>query len=220
MTALPANFDRLARVYRALEFFAFGRDLELARFCFLERLSGCRNILLLGEGDGRSLARIVRIVPSAQIHVIDASAAMLARAAARIAGTEAAARVRFDRADLLTWDFAPTHYDGVSTFFFLDCFTENQAAAIVGRVRETLKPGAPWLFADFVMPARGLARCRARLWLSVLFAFFRWETDLPARTLPPSEEILAKAGFERIAMCDFQRGLVRSAIFARPPIEG
>ena len=35
---MAADFDRLARPYRALEYLAFGRALETARFRFLDRL--------------------------------------------------------------------------------------------------------------------------------------------------------------------------------------
>ena len=93
------TFDRLAGIYRGLERLAFGRDLERARFCWLERLSACRSMLILGEGDGRCLERLVRVAPVAHIHCVDASAAMLTRAARRIAGTEAESRVRFEQAD-------------------------------------------------------------------------------------------------------------------------
>ena len=116
----PAGFDRLAPFYRALEFLAFGRDLERARFCFLGELRDCRSILVLGEGDGRFLARLAGIAPHARIHCVDSSPAMLALAAARIPGAGAGARVSFERADVLGARFDPAAYDAVATLFFLD----------------------------------------------------------------------------------------------------
>ena len=94
MKDTPSGFDRLARVYRALEFIAFGRDLERARFEYLGRLSGCRDILLLGEGDGRCAARLAQIAPDAAILCVDSSPGMIARASRRVTG-RAAARVTF-----------------------------------------------------------------------------------------------------------------------------
>jgi SAM-dependent methyltransferase len=213
MTSSRRSFDRLARGYRALEFAAFGRDLERARFCFLDRLRDCRSVLVLGEGDGRCLARLVRIAPQARIHCVDASAAMLALASSRIAGTDAK-RVEFEHADAFSLRPPPAHYDAVVTFFFFDCFPADQVSLLVDRLRPSLRAGAPWLWADFALPPAGWRRWRARVWVAALYVFFRWQTGLPARALPPTESILERAGLRREEVRDFQRGLVRSACYA------
>jgi ubiquinone/menaquinone biosynthesis C-methylase UbiE len=211
----PPSFDRLARIYRPLEYGAFGRDLERARFCFLEKLRVCRGILVLGEGDGRCLEQLVRAAPDAHIDCLDLSPAMLARAESSLPA-EARARVTFRQADLLIATLPGKNYDAVITLFFLDCFTAEQTADIVHRIAASLQPGARWLWADFTLPPRGLARLRARVWLAVLYAFFRWQTTLSARALPPAEELIAAAGFAREAEQVFQWGLVRSVVFSQP----
>lgn len=215
MSASPANFDSLARLYRALEFLAFGRDLERARFTFLPELAACRRILVLGEGDGRCLARLLTCAPQAQIDCLDLSAAMLARAAARIP-TADRQRVQFTQADLLTDDLPGTGYDAIVTCFFLDCFTPAQVAALVARLLPRLTPEARWLWADFVQPPRGIARWRAQAWLAVLYTFFRWQTGLPVHELPPTEAILRAAGLAPTIQRDFQAGLLRTALFRHP----
>ncbi|HEX3728751.1 MAG TPA: class I SAM-dependent methyltransferase [Opitutaceae bacterium] len=218
MDAAP-NFDRLAGIYRLLEFSAFGRSLEKARFAFLGRLAECREILVLGEGDGRCLARLVRAAPSARIRCVDASAAMLARAAAHLSPEERD-RVRFERADAFAADLPAEKYDAVLTLFFLDCFPAPRADELVARIRGALRPGAAWLWADFRVPERGLARWRARASLPLLYLFFRWQTGLAARELPPAEALLAQAGLACEAQAEFQDGFVRSAIWRlRPPIQ-
>ncbi|MEO6873651.1 MAG: class I SAM-dependent methyltransferase [Opitutaceae bacterium] len=211
-----ANFDPLVRSYRALEWLAFGHDLERTRFCLLDRLADRSSILVLGEGDGRALARLVTLAPTARIHCLDSSAAMLTRAQARLAGSDALSRVTFEQADALTYEFKPAHYDAVVTLFFLDCFTAEQAPALVDRISVALQPNATWLFADFVLPARGIARVRAKAWLSLLYTFFRWSTGLRTRALPPSETLIHAAGFHCEITRDFQHGLLRSAFFRRP----
>lgn len=212
----PANFDRLARCYRALEFLAFGRDLERARFCLLDRLAGCESILVLGEGDGRCLAQLIRAAPRARIHCLDGSAAMLARARARIAGSGAEARVTFAQADLRTEEFPAQRYDAVVTLFFLDCFDAGTASAIVARIAPALQSGACWLFADFAIPPRGYRRLRARVWLALLYEFFRWETGLGTRELPPSESLIRSAGFAPLETREHQLGLIRTVFFRQP----
>lgn len=211
MSGTGPGFDRLARAYRALEFMAFGRDLERARFEFLGRLAGCSDILLLGEGDGRCAARLAKLAPRARIVCVDSSAGMIRRASMR-AGAE---RVAFICADALSFAPGPGEFDAVATLFFLDCFDAAGVEAIVGRTGAALRPGAPWLFADFAVPPRGLARLRARAWLAVLYSFFRLGAGLRVSVLPPSELILERAGWSRTECRDLQLGLVRSAVYQR-----
>ena len=71
------NFDPLARPYRWLEYATFGRALERCRFHFLPALTGARRALVLGDGDGRFLARLLRANPELEADVVDCSPAML-----------------------------------------------------------------------------------------------------------------------------------------------
>jgi ubiquinone/menaquinone biosynthesis C-methylase UbiE len=210
------SFDRLAAVYRLLEFASFGRDLERARFCLLDRLAGCRRILVFGEGDGRALVRLAAAAPQAHIECVDISAAMIARARARLNPSDAA-RVIFHHADAMAAPLPAGPFDAVTTMFFLDCFTSPQVSVLVDRIAATLAPGALWLWADFRMPERGWSRLRARLTIPLLYAFFRWQTGIPARQLPPAEESLAAAGLVPVACLDRQGGMVRTCLFARRP---
>jgi SAM-dependent methyltransferase len=209
----PAGFDRLARSYRLLEFAAFGRDLERARFAHLGRLAACRDVLLLGEGDGRCAERLAAIAPRARLHCVDSSRGMIDRASRRLAG--AGGRVTFECAEILGLAPGPGSYDAVATLFVLDCLDPAGVASVVRRVGASLRPGAPWLFADFVLPRRGLPRLRARIWLGLLYGFFRAFAGLGVSALPPSEDLLEGAGWVRAARSDFQSGMLRSSVYER-----
>jgi ubiquinone/menaquinone biosynthesis C-methylase UbiE len=216
MSRADRGFDRLARWYRALEFVAFGGDLERARFAFLDRLADRRDILILGEGDGRCAARLLAIAPGARIRCIDSSRGMIERAEARTGKADGGDRVSFTCADARDFSPEPGKHDAVVTLFLLDCFNPGEVSAIVGRVSAALQPGAPWVFADFTLPPRGIARIRARAWLALLYAFFRWETALTVSSLPPSEDILERAGWRRAETRALQWGLLRSSVYRRP----
>jgi ubiquinone/menaquinone biosynthesis C-methylase UbiE len=215
MSAPRSGFDRLARGYRTLEFIAFGRDLERARFEFLGRLAGCRDILLLGEGDGRCAERLAVLVPEARILCVDSSPGMIERASRRVVGIHAG-RVTFLCADALSFAPGSGSFDAVATLFFLDCFDAADVERIVAQVGPSLRPGAPWLFADFALPDSGLRRLRAHAWLAVLYLFFRCGAGLRVSALPPSEEALARGGWRPSELREFQGGMIRSAVFLRP----
>lgn len=215
MSAPTRGFDRLASWYRALEVLAFGGDLERARFRYLPRLADRRDILLLGEGDGRCAERLAAAAPQARILCVDSSPGMIERAARRVARAGASDRVSFLCADAVTYTPEAGRHDAVTTLFFLDCFDGATASGIVSRVSAALRPDALWVFADFVLPEGRLARLRARAWLGILYVFFRWETGLRVSELPPSEAILEREGWRRVEAADLQCGLVRSVLLAR-----
>jgi cyclopropane fatty-acyl-phospholipid synthase-like methyltransferase len=217
MNRASADFGPLARWYSILEFVAFGRDLERARFEFLSRLSGSRDVLLLGEGDGRCAERLAKLAPGARILCVDSSQRMIERASRRVVGDISSGRVTFKCADVLSFTPEFGRFDAVVTLFFLDCFEDAGVASIVARMDAALRPGALWLFADFALPKRGMPLLRARIWLKVLYAFFRLSTGLRVSKLPPSENILTRAGWRQIECRDFQWGMIRSAVYCRHP---
>ena len=207
------SFDRVAGIYWWLERAAFGRDLERARRRFLDRAHDCRRILVLGDGDGRALEQLLTAAPQAAIHSVDVSAAMLQSARARIADQPGADRVTFEQADARRLDFGAERFDAVLTLFFLDCFTADEVGALVSAIRPHLAPGGRWIFTDFELPPRGFARLRGRAWLALLYAFFRWQTGISARSLPPSRQILLDAGLSEDAVDSWRGGLIVSRLF-------
>lgn len=211
------GYDQLARVYRLIEFIAFGRALERARFRHFDRLRDCKHILLLGDGDGRGLALACRFAPHARIDSVDFSAGMLDRAARRLRPADRA-RATLRQADALTADFPSNTYDAVTTLFFLDCFSNAQVRAFIGHLHPALTPGAIWLHADFALPSRGFHRLRARVMLTLMLTFFRWQTGLAVRALPASESLLHSASFARIAETSWQGGFIRSVVFTQAKV--
>ncbi|HVU38629.1 MAG TPA: class I SAM-dependent methyltransferase [Opitutales bacterium] len=213
--ARRTGFCRVARLYALLEKLMFGGKLEEARFCHLPHLRDCRDILLLGEGDGRCLARLAKIASQARLHCVDASPAMLARAAARLSAGERA-RVTFIQADVAQWNPPPAAYDAVVTVFFLDCLTEAVVRNLVAKLSPALRPGARWVWSDFVLPERGPARWRAQIWLRAMYGFFRRSARLTARELPPAEAIFHAAGWRAQARRDFHGIFALGLLLSQP----
>lgn len=208
-----SGFDRVARVYHALEFAAFGGALQRARTAHIARLRHCDDILILGDGDGRFLTALLPIAPHARVHCVDASRAMQDLAAARV-GAADRDRVTFECADARALDLGARRFDAVVTLFFLDCLTAGEVDALIARTTPHLRPRALWLFADFAIPPRGLARLHARVIVGTLYRFFQWRAGLEVQTLPPSEALLERAGFVLEDERGFRAGLIRSTVYA------
>jgi SAM-dependent methyltransferase len=88
------NFDSLARPYRWMEYLTFGSALQRCRTHFLPQLSGrCPALgtaLILGDGDGRFLARLLAANPHLSVDAVDTSAAMLRQLTRRAAAASPA----------------------------------------------------------------------------------------------------------------------------------
>jgi hypothetical protein len=95
------NFNRLPRLYRWMELVSFGPWLRWCRCAFLGDLLTCRRAVVLGDGDRRFTAWLLKANPAVQIDAIDASSAML-QSLVRRAGPHAG-RIRTQVADARGW---------------------------------------------------------------------------------------------------------------------
>lgn len=211
MKPLPASlpcaapdFDGLARLYRWMEWFSFGPWLWRCRCAFLHSLGDRRQALVLGDGDGRFTARLLRECPSAEVDAVDASRAML-EALLRRAGGE---QVRTFCADARTWQPARPTYDLVITHFFLDCLTTGEVEAVAMKIRAAAAPDALWIVSEFAVPEGWFGRSVARPVVGGLYRAFGLLTGLGVRTLPDHRNALQKAGFRLVRQRTFLRGLL------------
>jgi SAM-dependent methyltransferase len=206
------NFDRLARPYRWLEYLTFGRMLERCRFHFLPALTGARRALVLGDGDGRFLARLLMANPLLEADVVDISPAMLRLLHQRV-GPEACRRITLHEADAR--DFVPPGiaYDLVVTHFFFDCLFQAELDGVVDRVAPSLAPGARWVVSEF---ARGRGRAGSvvsSLVVSGLYRAFGLLAALHVRTLPDHGIALERAGFQCLSERRWLMGLLMSQLW-------
>jgi SAM-dependent methyltransferase len=204
------NIGHLARCYQLIEYMAFGRALERRRFAFLPRLADARRVLILGEGDGRALQRLLKLAPQARFDVVESSSEMITLARRRTGNPD---RVRFVNQDVNGFAFSAGRYDAILTLFFLDCFSEDDARRLIQQLETALAPGGLWLVSDFAIPPKGWRRWHAWVWIFVMYRFFGWTTGLQVRTLPPIGSLLQESGLHRIAF-EFERaGMIVSEVW-------
>ena len=210
------SFDLVAPHYRWLETIAFGNALQRARTRWIDTLARPKRTLIVGEGDGRFLCELVRAFPTIDVDCIDASEAMLQLARARLRRThpESFSHVHFICEDILRWS-PQQSYDLLVTHFFLDCFPGTELQAVIAKLASAAEPGAVWLIADFSIPRKRFARAHARLWLRMMYTFFRATAGIAANELGDPTPYLNDHGFIR-ASENLSRGrMLRSDVYVQ-----
>jgi ubiquinone/menaquinone biosynthesis C-methylase UbiE len=210
------SFDALAPHYRWMEWILAGEKLQRCRTAFLSQVKESRNVLIVGEGNGRFLLECRRQLPGAHITVVDASAAMLSAARERLKRSGLSGNaVEFVHADALSWQPASHAYDLIVTHFFLDCFPSEPLEKVVNNLARGAAPQAKWLLADFQIPAHGFGRLRAQIIHAMMYAFFRLATRLPARHLASPDEFLRAQKFVLQERKTSDWGLLHSDLWTR-----
>jgi ubiquinone/menaquinone biosynthesis C-methylase UbiE len=211
------SFDGIAPWYRALETIAFGNALQRCRVACLGEVQSPRRALIVGEGNGRFLCKLMRMHPELDVDCVDASERMLSLAQKRIERElpERVDRVRFLKRDITSWAPPENHYDLVVTHFVLDCFPASELAGVIKNLSRSTKSDAALLLADFRLPDRGFARLRARLWLAAMYQFFRLTARIQASELIDSTALLKAQEFALVRQHLFRHGMLKSELWRR-----
>ena len=210
------NFDRVAPHYRWLETVTFGSALEKSRNYWVRRVPRPKRALIVGEGNGRFLCKLLRVHPGIHVDCVDASVRMLELAHARVRRLRPDwyQFVRFIQSDVLSWSPSDS-YDLVVTHFFLDCFNEKQLRSVVSKLANAARENSIWLIADFTVPLEVFARAHSMFWLRTMYAFLRVTAQLENKRLVDPRRYLESAGFARIATESFRWKMIQTEIYAR-----
>ncbi len=213
------NFDLIARPYRWLEYLSFGPWLGRCRSAQLVHLTSAHRALVLGDGDGRFLARLLALNTTLIADVVDSSPSMLTILDRRIrrAGPRARQRICLHQADALEWNPSGS-YDLVVSHFFLDCFFPQQLEQLFDRILPHLRPGAQWVISEFAIPHNAFTAYLARGLIGLLYRAFGLLTGLPVRALPDYPAALLRRGFLPSQDHRYLAGLLCSQLWSLPSI--
>jgi SAM-dependent methyltransferase len=181
----PRSFDRIGRPYRWLEYLTFGRALERCRGLQLDRLAAARQVLVLGDGDGRFTAGMLRRHPSVHVVAVDSSASMLTLLVQRAQALGATRRLSVFEGNAVRLlagspGLAPAGgFDCVCSHFFLDCLSTSEVEQLVAAVCPRLAPGALWIVSEFETPSWW-----SRLIVALLYRAFSLLAGLETQQLP------------------------------------
>ncbi len=205
------NFDGLAKPYRWLEAFTFGTLLADCRRAFLPELGTIRRALVLGDGDGRFTAELLRANSQVRIDAVDASSAMLDA----LLGHANANSDRIDVhcADAREWKPQNPPYDLVVAHFFLDCLTTEECLELAARLRGAVSSSAAWIVSEFAIPEGWFGGIIAGPLVWLLYRAFGVLTGLRVRSLPDHRAALSKAGFKLTRHRAWASGLLVSEMW-------
>ena len=210
------SFDRIARHYRWLETAAFGSILQMARTRWIEKIAEPKRVLILGEGNGRFLCEFLCAYPKAAVDCVDASARMLDLAHGRVLKVlpQALSGVRFLREDIVSWSPSGS-YDLLVTNFVLDCFGQDEVSLIIRKLAQAATPDAYLFLSDFCVSRKYFSRVHAKIWLAVMYRFFRATTGIRAKRLADPTNELGANGFVCLSRSHWRLGLVKSELWQR-----
>ncbi len=207
----PANFNRLAQIYRWAEWFTFGPMLSKCRNVFLPEMESRQSALVIGDGDGRFTARLLQQNPHIFVEAIDSSEAMLLELTRRAKSN--AGRLKMRNVDAVEFIPASPEYDLVVTHFFLDCLSTDEVARLAARLRENVAEGALWVVSEFAVPKTRYGRLVAKPLIAALYRAFGMLTGLRIRRLPDYPTVLAQSGFKLMARHERLCGLLVSELW-------
>ncbi len=216
MTPTRPNFNLIARPYRWLEYLTLGRTLECCRNHFLPDLHNCKQALILGDGDGRFLAKLYAANPPLRATAVDISSTMLHLLRSRCEAAAFSAKTRLRTCNHSALDHAPSgKTDLVVAHFFFDCLAQSELDALIDRLAKHIRPNTLWLISDFRIPT-GPMRLPARLFIRSLYFAFRILTGLRTTALPDHATPLSRAGFTRISHRHSLAGILTTELWQAP----
>jgi SAM-dependent methyltransferase len=211
--------DGIAPYYEVLEHLSFGKRLEERRFAFLGETGAVQRAIICGGGDGRFLARLLRLNLRVQVDFIELSPKMVEIAERRIAsmGRAFRKRVRFCVGDIREFEPRTRGYDLIVTHFFLDCFTGPQLTNVIDLLAQWGTPQARWIVSDFAEANGAIGRTWTRVVIRSLYAAFRLTTGLRVTRLPNYGAELARRGYHLLCEEKALRGLLHSSVWKACP---
>jgi len=195
-----------------MEYFSFGPFLWWSRAAYLSQLEHCKRALVLGDGDGRFTARLMRLNSEIEVEAVDVSGIMIDLLRKNVAINSD--RLTTHVADLRTWKpVASARYDLIVTHFFLDCLAKDEVAALVAAIKPALERDAVWAVSEFAVPETPFGRLVARPVVAMLYWAFGWLTGMRIKFLPDHQEVLTAAGWSLRAQRGWLKGLLMSQLW-------
>ncbi len=195
------DFDRVAIVYDHLARFIFGRSIQDAQLYFASEIKSHSRVLIMGGGTGWIAEELMKIDPEFEIVMIDASQKMIDQASKR----NLSKNVTLICGDEQAMPFS--NFNVLITPFFLDMFEEKNLEKVISILKQHLTKNSLWIAVDFVSE-----RWWHKIYLWIMYRFFKITCSIEASTLPPWEAAL-KNHLTALSQEVFYQGFVKAALY-------
>jgi len=211
------DFDLVAPIYDALASLVFAGAIRRAQLSLIPRLSDAHNLLIIGGGTGWFLLALLRRVGVERVLYVEKSPKMLSYSRDLIAkeAPEHLSRVEFRLGTEESITAADGPFDVIVTNFFLDLFSDENSAAVAEGLFAHFAQTGRWLFVDFKMPDRFMARMTAHALFKVMFTFFNVTAKMESRRPPNYERIFGRLGLRVLEERTFYASIISAQLLTR-----
>lgn len=204
------DYTRVAGAYRWLEVLVFSSTLQKARLSYLDALLQnlieveSPSIAVVGDGDGRFLAELLKCEQDFKIDYIDCSSGML-RVAQKRAGHD----------PRVTWHCeqfekgVQKSYDAIACHFVLDGFDCEHRHRFVGVMSASLNPSGILLVSDF----DSRAHRKAAALVFCMQCFFHIFTGVPFAEVSRPDEMFIECEMTKVGETEWWKGAIFSQIW-------
>jgi ubiquinone/menaquinone biosynthesis C-methylase UbiE len=208
---MPANYDKIARVYDLLSRMVFGGAIASAQVRLLEGLpTGDCRLLIVGGGTGWILEELGRLRPEGiAIDYIEASGEMIALSKKRNCGKNT---INFVHTAIENFE-AGYLYRVIVTPFVLDNFKEPKLKMIFDQLDNLLEEEGTWLYADFVY-GKTASPFWQKILLKIMYFFFRLTAKIEANELLDVEKYFAK-GYQKKMEAKFYFDFIKAVVYEK-----
>lgn len=197
------GYDWLAPYYDKLASLFVGEQIQQAQLKMLSHLSARKKLLILGGGTGWILPHLFRVNPNLEIHYVDISEKMIARARVCAGNNSLIEFIHGNETCVPDRD-----YDSVLTHFYVDLFTDEQLINLIREIKLRLIGSACWLVTDFEAHTRP-----QKIKIRVMYLFFRRLTGLKTKALPKWYQAFVQTGLSVIESQHTNDKFIRSVAF-------
>ena len=167
-------------------------------------------MLIIGEGDGRFLSKLVNRFPGIKVDCIEGSSRMIAQARRRLPNE---ADVNFLHVNALDWKYPVKKYDAIITCFFLDCFKERTLREWMPKIASSLDDNGEWLVTEFRELNGGVRGLASYVLIKIMYCFFRRITNLEASSLPDWPAIFRANGLSQSEVFENESSMINFTIW-------
>ncbi|MCA0333666.1 MAG: class I SAM-dependent methyltransferase [Bacteroidetes bacterium] len=192
MTINPLNYDNIAFWYDSLSKVTFLGSQQRIQRKLIPALKDGDRMLIIGGGSGWILEDINRLSrQNIEITYIEESERMLEMTKKRQFNPLV---VNIIQADIFEYSLLGK-YDIIFTPFIFDHFNLQESQILFDKLNSHLTSGGLWLHTDFTYESSH-GKWWKRLYMSVIFLFFKWVIGLKNNTLTNMEPIFQKENYQ------------------------